>query len=55
MRWSTYQLIDSGLNDNVELIEMGEAEGDAEIVTEAEAALMALVELAAAQRSWRRC
>ncbi len=46
---STYKLIDSGLRDNVELIEMGEAEGDAEIVAEAEAALKALVELAAAK------
>ena len=44
---STYSLIDSGLNDNVELIELGEAEGDAEIVTEAEVALKALVDLAA--------
>ena len=46
---STYKLIDSGLCDNVELIEMGEAEGDAEIVTEAEASLRALVDLAAAK------
>ncbi len=46
---STYRLIDSGLRDNVELIEMGEAEGDAEIVTEAEAALKALADLAAAK------
>ena len=46
---STYQLIDSGLRDNVELIEMGEAEGDAEIVAEAEVALRSLVELAAAK------
>ncbi len=44
---STYGLIESGLRDNVELIELGEAEGDAEIVAEAEAALKALVELAA--------
>jgi peptide chain release factor 2 len=44
---STYKLINSGLKDNVELIELGEAEGDAEIVAEAEAALKALVELAA--------
>ncbi len=44
---STYKLIDSGLRDNVELIEMGEAEGDAEVVAEAEAALRALVDLAA--------
>ena len=46
---STYKLIGSGLSDNVELIELGEAEGDAGIVTEAEAALRALVELAAAK------
>ena len=44
---STYQLIDSGLRDNVELIEMGETEGDAGIVSEAEAALKALVDLSA--------
>ncbi len=43
----TYRLIDSGLRDNVELIEMGEAEGDAQIVTEAEAALADLAQLAA--------
>ena len=46
---STYKLIGSGLSDNVELIGMGEAEGDAGIVTEAEAALRALVGLAAAK------
>lgn len=46
---STYDLIDRGLRDNVELIEMGEAEGDAEIVTEAEAALRDLTKLAAAK------
>jgi peptide chain release factor 2 len=46
---STYKLIDSGLRDNVELIELGEAEGDAEIVTEAEAGLRSLVDLAAAK------
>ena len=40
---STYALIDSGLNDNVELIAMGEAEGDDEIVAEAEASLRALL------------
>ena len=44
---STYRLIDQGLRDNVELIEMGEAEGDGEIVAEAEAAVKALVDLAA--------
>jgi len=46
---STYKLIDSGLHDNVELIELGEAEGDAEIVADAEASLRSLVELAAAK------
>ena len=46
---STYRLIDSGLNDNVELIALGEAEGDVEIVTEAEAALKALLDVAAAK------
>ena len=37
------------LNDNVELIEMGEMEGDEGIVEDAEAALRALMERAAAQ------
>ncbi len=46
---STYQLIDSGLRDNVELIELGEAEGDAEIVADAEASLKELVETARAK------
>jgi peptide chain release factor 2 len=45
----TYEAIKSGLADNSELIEMGEAEGDAEIVAEAEAALAELVEMAAAK------
>lgn len=44
---STYKHIDSGLRDNVELIELGEAEGDDEIVAEAEASLRALVDLSA--------
>lgn len=44
---STYDLISNGLRDNVELIEMGEAEGDTEIVSEAEAAIKGLVETAA--------
>ncbi len=44
---STHDLIANGLRENVELIEMGEAEGDAEIVSEAEAALKALVDLSA--------
>ena len=37
-----YRALEAGLRDNVELIELGEAEGDAEIVTEAEGALAAL-------------
>ena len=41
-----YEELENGLNDNVELIEMGEAEGDADIVTEAEDALIALGETA---------
>jgi peptide chain release factor 2 len=43
---STYQLIDTGLRDNVELIAMGEDEGDTEVVLEAETALKDLLELA---------
>lgn len=43
---STYHLISSGLKDNVELIELGEMEGDVEIVVEAEKALKDLVPLA---------
>jgi peptide chain release factor 2 len=46
---STYRMIDGGLRDNVELIELGEAEGDAGIVAEAEAALRDLVSVAAAK------
>ncbi|TKA95301.1 peptide chain release factor 2 [Cereibacter changlensis] len=46
---STYKLIDTGLRDNVELIELGEAEGDAEIIAEAEATLKELVETARAK------
>ncbi|MGB8621305.1 MAG: peptide chain release factor 2 [Paracoccaceae bacterium] len=38
----TYKAIAQELEDNVELIEMGEAEGDEEVVREAEAALKAL-------------
>ena len=41
-----YKLIEGGLRDNVELIELGEMEGDKEIVAEAEAAIKALVETA---------
>ena len=50
-RWSTklgtHEAIRRGLEENVELIEMGEAEDDAELVAEAEAALADLVKLAA--------
>ena len=46
-RFGTHDSIRRGLNDNLELIELGEAEGDQDIVTEAEAALGALVEMAA--------
>ena len=34
--------VETNLNDNIELIEMGEAEGDEDIVTEAESALSAM-------------
>ncbi|MDA3887882.1 MAG: peptide chain release factor 2 [Allgaiera sp.] len=44
---ATYQGIAKELSDNVELIEMGEAEDDAEIVTEAEEALRSLRDRAA--------
>jgi len=43
----TYTSIKRDLADNVELIELGQAEGDAEVVAEAEAALKALAERAA--------
>ena len=43
----TYKAIKSGLEDNIELIELGEMEGDAEVVAEAEAALKDLVATAA--------
>lgn len=45
----TYESIKRDLSDNVELIELGEMEDDAEIVSEAEAALKALAEKAAAK------
>ena len=44
-----YKALESGLRDNVELIELGMEEGDAEVVTEAEAALVA-VKTRAAER-----
>ncbi len=43
----TYRGLERDLSDNVELIELGEAEGDDEVVAEAEAALKALAERAA--------
>ncbi|WP_323036720.1 peptide chain release factor 2 [Pararhodobacter sp.] len=45
----TYETIKRDLTDNIELIEMGEAEGDKDIVSEAEAALKALGVKAAAK------
>jgi len=45
----TYESISRDLGDNVELIEMGEMEDDKDIVSEAEAALKALGEKAAAK------
>lgn len=43
----TYEDIKQELSDNVEMIELGEMEGDQEIVTEAENALLKLTKLAA--------
>ncbi|WP_313350154.1 peptide chain release factor 2 [Paracoccus sp. (in: a-proteobacteria)] len=43
----TYRRIETELSDNAELIELGEAEGDAEIVADAEASLKSLAEMAA--------
>ncbi len=48
-KMGTYQAIKSGLEDNIELIELGEAEGDTEVVEEAEAAIAVLVDDAAAK------
>ncbi len=45
----TYRKIERELTDNVELIELGEAEGDSEIVTEAEKSLKALREFSDAK------
>jgi len=42
----TYKSISQELEDNIELIELGEAEGDEEVVAEAEAALKALAKRA---------
>jgi peptide chain release factor 2 len=48
-KMGTYKAIESGLNDNVELIELGEMEDDKEIIAEAEAALADLTKTAAAK------
>ncbi|MFP1643431.1 peptide chain release factor 2 [Pontitalea aquivivens] len=45
----TYRKIERDLTDNVELIELGEMEDDAEIIAEAETSLRALKDLAAAK------
>ncbi|MDX1785089.1 MAG: peptide chain release factor 2 [Roseovarius sp.] len=45
----THDLIKQELSDNIELIEMGEMEGDADVVAEAEAAIRALKKRAAAK------
>ena len=46
----TYKRLSQALKDNVELIELGEMEGDDEIVAEAETAIKALVEESAQKR-----
>lgn len=46
---STYRLIEGSLRDNLDLIELGDSEGDAVIVAEAEASLKSLVVQAAAK------
>jgi peptide chain release factor 2 len=46
---ASYKELAQDLEDNVELVELGEMEDDAEVVAEAEAALIALVERAAAK------
>ncbi|MEM6727092.1 MAG: peptide chain release factor 2 [Pseudomonadota bacterium] len=48
-KMETYEAIERELNDNRELIELGEMEDDQEVVGEAEAALKALAEKAAAK------
>ncbi|MEJ6388377.1 peptide chain release factor 2 [Gymnodinialimonas ulvae] len=45
----TYEAIKQGVDDNSELVELGEMEGDDEVVAEAEDAIAALVEVAAAK------
>jgi len=48
-KMATYKAIETGLNDNVELIELGEMEDDQEVITEAESALAELTVTAAAK------
>ncbi|WP_339107603.1 peptide chain release factor 2 [Thioclava sp. GXIMD4216] len=48
-KYETYQRIKQELEDNIELIELGEMEGDSDVISEAEAALKALKEEAAAK------
>ncbi|MER5170379.1 peptide chain release factor 2 [Thioclava sp. GXIMD2076] len=48
-KYETYQRIKQELEDNIELIELGEMEDDADVITEAETALKALKEDAAAK------
>jgi len=47
---SGYLSLEAELNDNIELIEMGEAEGDGDIIQEAETALSAARDIAARRR-----
>lgn len=47
---NTYLRLEADLNDNLELIEMGEAEGDDEIIKDAEAALIDARDVAAKAR-----
>ncbi|MBW7921986.1 MAG: peptide chain release factor 2 [Rubellimicrobium sp.] len=48
-KMTALEALERGLNDNRDLIELGEAEGESDIVAEAEAALAALAEQAAQQ------
>ena len=48
-KMATYKAIETGLTDNVDLIELGEMEGDQEVIDEAETALAELAVTAAAK------
>jgi peptide chain release factor 2 len=57
---STWQVkavreLEAGIRDNVELIEMGDAEGDADVVKDAEQALQETLKEARSPRRSRRC